>query len=149
MNFDRVGKKIKDLVKILFYIQLVVYGIIGLSLALMGPFGILIGIVVFGVGALVAWISSWMLYGYGEIIDKVCDIEINTRGTATSSDSEEKISDYEAKKDAKKGKCDICGKESVPVVECEIKDSLGTRYRNVCEDCRNEKTFTDGEIKVL
>lgn len=29
---------------------------------------------------LLAWASTRLLYGFGELIDKVCDIEKNTRG---------------------------------------------------------------------
>ena len=36
-------------------------------------------IILLFVGPIVAWISSWLLYGFGELIDKVCDIERNTR----------------------------------------------------------------------
>ena len=75
MNFDRIGKKIKGFVKVLFYLQVIVYGVLALFLAIsMAPIGILIGLLVFIVGTLIAWISSWMLYGYGELIDKTTDI---------------------------------------------------------------------------
>ena len=30
--------------------------------------------------------------------------------------------------------CDNCGKEK-PAVKCEIKDKMGTRYRNLCGEC--------------
>lgn len=33
------------------------------------------GIAVMVIGAIITWISTWLLYGYGELIDKVCDIE--------------------------------------------------------------------------
>ncbi len=75
MNFDRIGKKIKGFVKVLFYLQVIVYGVLALFLAIsIAPIGILIGLLIFIVGSLVAWISSWMLYGYGELIDKTTDI---------------------------------------------------------------------------
>lgn len=35
------------------------------------------GIAVMVVGFLLSWISTWLLYGFGELIDKVTDIEDN------------------------------------------------------------------------
>ena len=75
MNFDRIGRKIKGLVKILFWIQVVIYGTLGIALAVTGgAIGVLIGIGIFAIGSFVAWLSLWFVYGYGELIDKVCDI---------------------------------------------------------------------------
>ncbi len=67
-----IGGKIKHAAYIMFAIQAVLYaavGIIGLSMNNIAGFFIL----VFGI--LFAWISSWMMYGFGELIDKVSSIE--------------------------------------------------------------------------
>ena len=84
--FENIGKKIKGLVKTIFIIESVASVIIGIViLALSEEFNI-IGLLVMAGGILVAWLSSWLLYGYGEIIDKLTDIERNTRGAAGDSD---------------------------------------------------------------
>lgn len=44
-------------------------------------------------------------------------------------------------------KCDFCEKDYV-LYECEIKDKIGTRYRNICESCI-EKTKQNGIVKVI
>ena len=36
---------------------------------------IIAGIFVIVIGSIVTWISTWLLYGYGELIDKVSNIE--------------------------------------------------------------------------
>lgn len=35
-------------------------------------------------GAFIAWLSSWVLYGFGELIDKVCSIESALKGKTTA-----------------------------------------------------------------
>lgn len=74
--FKNIGKKIKGLAKVLFWLLAICSVVIGLYL-LDDTDGISAAIGVGGV--LVAWIGSWFLYGFGEIIDKLCEIERYTR----------------------------------------------------------------------
>ncbi len=89
--FENVGRKIKGFVKIIFWIEAiasVVAGIVYMATAWDTQW---IGLFIAAGGILVAWISSWMLYGYGEIIDKLIEIERNTRGSGKKSETQEKI----------------------------------------------------------
>ncbi|MBR0135785.1 MAG: hypothetical protein IJM18_06265 [Clostridia bacterium] len=83
--YKNIGKKIKGLVKVLLTISIIfiaiaaIAGIIAVFAsgidagpAILAAIGILL---VAGIWILITWISTWMLYGYGEIIDKVTDIE--------------------------------------------------------------------------
>ena len=36
------------------------------------------------------------------------------------------------------GTCQLCGKESCHLTSCKIVDNLGTRYRNICDNCLKE-----------
>lgn len=36
---------------------------------------IVAGVIIMVLGSLLSWIGTWLLYGYGELIDKVTDIE--------------------------------------------------------------------------
>ena len=81
-----VGRKIKVLASIIMWVQIIAFVIGGIALIISGEklirfnsdlsvlFGVGIGL---GVGILVlfAWISSWMLYGYGQLIDSTQNIE--------------------------------------------------------------------------
>ena len=42
-------------------------------------------------------------------------------------------------------KCEMCDKETTQLSYCEIKDEYGTRYRNVCAECRDK--YEAKEIK--
>ena len=90
--YDNIGGKIKGLAKAVFIIEAITAVIMGFVLIAtdvdMIPFGLLVMIV----GSLVAWVSSWLLYGFGQLIDKVCEIATNTRfsqNTLTSSNNQE------------------------------------------------------------
>ena len=81
--YENIGKKIKLLAQAIFILDSIAAVITGIVLWIDIEEG-WCAIVLFG-GPVVAWISSWLLYGFGELIDKVCDIERNTRGVAKSN----------------------------------------------------------------
>lgn len=78
-SYNDIGKKIKRLAKVLFYIAAVLWILVGIVNMLSGKELILKGLLIAILGPLLSWIGSWMTYGFGEIIDKLCDIERNTR----------------------------------------------------------------------
>ena len=99
--YKNIGKKIKNLAKISFLVEAISAVISGIILCVNNTDEIWIGLLVLFVGPIVAWVSSWLLYGYGELIDKTCDIEFNTRNdkrkTATQQIEEmERISKIES-----------------------------------------------------
>ena len=86
--FDNIGGKIKGLAKVLFWLEVIAAVIVGLVLVEdTDGLSLLFAIA----GVLVAWISAWFLYGFGEIIDKLCDIERNTRGGERKSEAQSKV----------------------------------------------------------
>ena len=90
--FDNIGAKIKKLAEIITIGGIIVSVLIG---TMSGDFR---GIVIALLGSLGSWISSFVLYGFGELIEKVTAIEKNTRvvteiapdinGQATESDDD-------------------------------------------------------------
>ena len=89
--YDNIGKKIKILAKILFIIGAVASMIVGITLMIIDKSGRgvvgLQGLLWLLLGPIVAWFSSWGLYGLGELIEKVCSIEekIHRDGNGLSS----------------------------------------------------------------
>ena len=80
--YDNIGGKIKGLAKAIFFIEAIATVITGFIILANSYYfeGILTGVLVIIVGPIFAWISSWLLYGFGELIEKACDIADNTRG---------------------------------------------------------------------
>ena len=83
--YDNIGRKIKGLAIVVFIVEAIAAIIGGIALMITLDDLILLGLLVLLFGPLVAWVSSWLLYGFGEIIDKLCDIERNTRCGAGAS----------------------------------------------------------------
>ena len=78
--YDNIGSKIKGLAKALFIIEAIWTIISGIVLLCIDDRNnAFLAVFLFIGGPIFAWISSWLLYGFGELIDKVCEIATNTR----------------------------------------------------------------------
>ena len=83
--FNDIGKKIKNWAKFVCWtgiIMSVIYAIIMFVMVGEAPYGTEVfyfglGIAFLFVGPLLSWIGSFFVYGFGELIDKICDIERN------------------------------------------------------------------------
>lgn len=75
--YDNIGEKIKGLAKSIFIVEAISAIITG-TVLLANEF-ILAGFLTLFCGPIVAWVSSWILYAFGELVDKSCDNERNTR----------------------------------------------------------------------
>ena len=67
--YDNIGGKLKLLAKIIFYIQAIGSAIGGLAIMAIDEYMVVYGLLIFFLGPLFAWISSWFLYGFGELIE--------------------------------------------------------------------------------
>ncbi len=99
--YANIGKKIKTLASVIGWVGIALSCIAGLAIFIysLGDSetivkGFLIGILIAGIGSLVSWISSFLLYGFGELVDKTASLERHFCGD--SKDSEHKIKGYKA-----------------------------------------------------
>jgi hypothetical protein len=75
-NFNNIGEKIKALAKWSFYIASTVYIIAGLATAINTD--ILSGCLFIILGPILAWVSSFLIYGFGQLVensDKIVSIK--------------------------------------------------------------------------
>ncbi|MCR5352679.1 MAG: hypothetical protein K6D98_00045, partial [Clostridiales bacterium] len=85
--FNNIGGKIKALAKVLCWIGIAIFVIFAFimfinsfnNLRSTGEFYFIIGLIFLIVGPILAWVSSFLLYGFGELIETNCEIERNTR----------------------------------------------------------------------
>ena len=80
--YRNIGKKIKGMAVAIFILETVALVIAGLCMILASNWEmplIIAGALVIVIGPIVSWICTWLLYGFGELIDKTCDIARNTR----------------------------------------------------------------------
>jgi hypothetical protein len=92
--FTNIGKKIKALAKVICWIQIVIYIITAIVMFVIASesytegFYIALAFAFLIIGPIFAWFSSFFMYGFGELIDKACEIERNTRGGEIKSNTQ-------------------------------------------------------------
>lgn len=97
--YENIGGKIKMMAKITAIVLAAAAVIAGIAVLIVTEGdGALIALPIMIIGPFFAWISSFILYGFGELIDKVSEIERNTRGGATKSREQSKADDERVKK---------------------------------------------------
>ena len=92
--YDNIGGKIKSLAVWMFIFEAT--GSIITGFVLMAEEDALyILLVIFG--PIIAWVSSWILYAFGEMVEKTCDNENNTRHilNIVSTLTKKQINDFE------------------------------------------------------
>ena len=87
--YTDIGGKIKGLAKGIFVVEAIGAIITGFTLLLADSTLAMYGLLTMFFGPIVAWISSWILYALGELVDKACAIERNTRGGKNTSQVQE------------------------------------------------------------
>lgn len=75
--YNDIGKKIQGWAKAIFVVEAIAAIITGF--VVLSESDELVGFLILFCGPVAAWVSSWLLYGFGEIIVKLTDIETNTR----------------------------------------------------------------------
>lgn len=68
--FTNIGGKIKFSTKVLCWLLIILFVIMGIASLISGA--ILPGIILLVVGPLTAWVSSFVLYGFGELVENSC-----------------------------------------------------------------------------
>ncbi len=160
--FDNIGGKIKTVAATIAWLGIIGSIIVGSVMIAEASDSYypsatetLSGWLVMIVGSLSSWVSSFTLYGFGQLIentdaissemesirhitseyvanvpDKAQEPSNNTESSTNSNDTTSSInpSSYI-------GTCDFCNKKNVEVFVCKIVDSMGTRYRYLCDDC--------------
>ena len=71
--FQNIGGKIKGLAVTAFILEALGLVIAGIGLAVSARYEdeMMAGILTLLLGPVIAWVSSWLLYGFGELIEKV------------------------------------------------------------------------------
>jgi DNA-directed RNA polymerase subunit M/transcription elongation factor TFIIS len=68
-NYDNIGNKIKGLAQMTFVVEAIAAVITGIALMASDEDLILYGLLVLIAGPIIAWVSSWLLYGFGQLIE--------------------------------------------------------------------------------
>ena len=74
--YENIGKKIKGFAKGVFVVETLIAILGGIAACANGL--VSLGVIAMFIGPIVAWVSSWMLYALGELVDKTAMNERNT-----------------------------------------------------------------------
>ena len=79
--YTDIGKKIKGWAKTIFIIEAIMFVVSAIIMLFTAEDGWMIfaAIMTAVVGPIVAWVSSWILYAFGELVDKTAANERNTQ----------------------------------------------------------------------
>jgi hypothetical protein len=70
--YDNIGSKIKGFAKLIFIVCSIATIIVGFTLILLEVYSA--GIILLILGPIVTWVSSWILYAFGELVEDVHDM---------------------------------------------------------------------------
>ena len=68
-NYHNIGKKIKTLAMVGFIVETILFALYGVLIVAENRDFILTGQLVIILGPIFAWISSWLVYGFGQLIE--------------------------------------------------------------------------------
>lgn len=141
--FDNISDKMKSAATALAILGIIGSIIVGI---VMIAESLLVGLLVIIVGSLSSWVSSFTLYGFGQLIEntdiisaKLESIKRTTSEYAANASDKTPPSSNDtvssANLDPCIGTCGLCAKDNVNVTACKIVDSTGTQYYYLCADC--------------
>lgn len=78
--YENIGKKIKEMAKVVAIVLAVLAVIGGMVMIAVDSYLLVPGLLTMLLGPVLAWLGSFVLYGFGELVDKTCDIERKMAG---------------------------------------------------------------------
>ena len=139
-NYDDIGKKIKGLAKASFIVEAIGAIITGFAFLIGWGLDAWWALFIIFFGPIVAWVSSWLLYGFGELIDKTIDIEENTRN-GQPKPSMHKSANKSTKKSKKNSSNDTTKRDATMPDTPKNFDEIEF-IDCVCPNCQETLSFT-------
>ena len=135
-NYDNIGGKIKSWAIWIFIVEAIA-AIIG-GITLIGNDDILHGFLAIVFGPIAAWISSWLLYGFGQLVENsdIIAAEYNRK----NEKHEKVVAKNNEKKQAQRKKQIKAHIENPNFDEDEYIDIT-------CANCKAELSFTKGQLQ--
>ena len=137
-NYENIGNKIKGLAQMAFVVEAIAAVITGIALMATDEDLILYGLLVLIAGPIIAWVSSWLLYGFGQLIEN-SDI-IAEEYNRKNEKHEKVVAKNNEKKQAQRKKQIKENMENPNFDENEYIDIT-------CSNCKAELSFTKGQLQ--
>ena len=140
-NYENIGNKIKGLAKATFIVEAIAAVIAGIVLMTTGGPDdevILYGWLVLIAGPIIAWVSSWLLYGFGQLIE---NSDIIAEEYNRKNEKHEKVVEKNNERKQEQRKKAIKATMANPEIsEDEFVDI-------VCSNCKAELSFPKGQLQ--
>lgn len=143
--FDNIGGKIKKLASFIAWLGIIISIIIGIAFMATDEELFLVGLIIAIIGGVSSWVGSFLLYGFGELVENSSIIaqkrneNFHESKVSNTTKYEEVVKpttpDQTEIRHKWSGNCQMCGRDNVMITSAMIVDDLGTRYRNVCDNC--------------
>ena len=136
--YDNIGGKIKGLAKASFIVAAIAEVITGIALMATDEDLIGYGLLVMFVGPIVAWVSSWLLYGFGQLVENsdIIAAEYNRK-----NEKHEKVVEKNNERKQEQRKKAIKATIANPEIsEDEFIDIT-------CSNCKAELSFPKGQLQ--
>ena len=137
--YNNIGSKIKGLAARVFAVEAIIAVITGFAILISSDFeGALWAILTIIFGPIVAWISSWILYAFGEMVENIALLREGLVPNATVPKSSDitMSGNFEPT-------CDFCGKNNVILKTYKSKSTVGmdeAEFR-LCEKCAKDNNL--------
>ncbi len=137
-SYDNIGGKIKSWAKWIFAVEAIAAVVGGFIIVDQDEDMILLGLLVVVFGPIVAWVSSWLLYGFGQLIEN-SDI-IAEEYNRKNEKHEKVVAKNNAKKEAQRRE-----KAKVIIANPDIAD---VEYIDItCPNCKEELSYIKEQLK--
>ena len=137
-NYDNIGDKIKGLAKVTFVVEAIAAVISGFAFMASDEDLILIGLLLLGGGPFVAWVSSWLLYGFGQLIEN-SDIIATGRNQVVEAPAET------VSENTNQNPTTISSAVNEIIADPSLDDDY---YVDInCPHCKEHLSFTKGQLK--
>lgn len=136
--YDNIGGKIKGLAKATFIVEAIAAVISGIAVMAIDEEMILIGLLVMVIATIVAWVSSWFLFGFGQLIEN-SDI-IAKQYKRKNEKHEKSISESNERK----------RKQRYNEIKAIIADDSVNENKFIdftCPNCRQELCYTKAQLQ--
>ena len=137
-NYENIGDKIKGLAQMAFVVEAIAAVITGIALMATDEDLILYGLLVLIVGPIIAWVSSWLLYGFGQLVEN-SDI-IAEEYNRKNEKHEKVIAKNNERKQEQRKKAIKATMANPEISEDEFVDI-------VCSNCKAELSFPKGQLQ--
>jgi ssDNA-binding Zn-finger/Zn-ribbon topoisomerase 1 len=156
--YDNIGGKIKGSAKIMFIVGAIVEVITGIVLLATDDSLIFAGLLILFLGPILSWVSSWVLYAFGELVEDIHairDKEGTTKEVNAKRKAEEKIkreAELKAQQEAVAGarreaEASAQWQQDNEFQESELSDD--DFIDTVCPKCGEILSFLKNEVKGI